>query len=356
MLWEVNSNVNRLALCFSTFLLLLLVLCTVLSPKVKEEMMTVAETRTAEALGGRRVKVGAFSLEWEGYGHDKKLLALGEGSGWEDGMRVSEIPSKYYEDCETHVILGPGAAYLYVYNASRVPTLGEEVAITKVEKAEDDYLVVSSVPIPEENAIPRVWKILTRRDSVLMFHMNGAVFPYFEHTFWYKLRDALGEDVRIFSMRELEQFSLALPWLSWVLVAIAGSLFLWSVTWVLSFKHGFRKTLWAVNTVLIVLMILAIPRLLKQFDLPPSLMPAENILDFSHYSKAFAQIHGALDTLGVRADYNWVAEAGSRCVKILCGSALGLFLLVAFECRLSRRHKKRALFPEAAQRSEKSAV
>ena len=72
---------KRRIICVFSFLLLLLVFCTLLAPKVEEEMATLVDARKKADKTGRGVTVGSNVVEWKNT--DDRLFILVEGNGWE---------------------------------------------------------------------------------------------------------------------------------------------------------------------------------------------------------------------------------------------------------------------------------
>ena len=72
---------KRKVLCFFSFLLILLVFFTIVSPKVEEEMITLVDARKGEGKGNRNVSVGTIAIIWEN--SNDRLFNLVEGDGCE---------------------------------------------------------------------------------------------------------------------------------------------------------------------------------------------------------------------------------------------------------------------------------
>lgn len=338
---------KRTVLCFFSYLLILLVFCTLISAKVEDEMMTLVNTRTAEARNGRSVMIGTISLDWENT--ENVMYILSEGSGWEDGLRVSFVPSKYYQRLEgdKHVTLGAGTSYLYVYSASREPILGSEVRVVDPGKGADSYLVWNPEPIESLEGMASYMQVETQTDNALLFSMHGAAFPYFEHNLWYRFREIVGTDVRLYSLHDVQQFTECLPWIAGIAAVLFVSLILWAGSWILQANRGRCTGVWIANTLVIAALFLCLPWLQRQFDLPASLMPRDYILDFPHYARTFERIKASMDAFGIPTVREWLSEAGGTCAWIAAAAVLLPVGILIAERLLCRRAEKRSISTRA---------
>ena len=78
-----------------------------------------------------------------------------EGSGWNTGIRVAEVPEGYY-DVETMTV-SSFDKWEYIMSASRQPRKGERVMIWALQqdltKEEDTYLLYFPMGKPDYNAL-----------------------------------------------------------------------------------------------------------------------------------------------------------------------------------------------------------
>ena len=285
----MKRNVLRL---FSLLLILLLYV-TLVSPKVEEEMSTLVEARHGIGTkSNRNIVVGKIAITWKH--SDDVLYNIVEGSGWESGLRVAEIPSDYYDLYSGHVELGAGTDYWYIYSASREPVPGNLVTLAEeIRKEEDRYLIWCPEKLENLDKLPNSMEILKKSKNAVLVKMRQATFPFFEHRIWYSLKDVLGTDVRIYSMKETEDFLKAIPWILGIFVILLSVLVLWWRAW--------KKEKWnRWNFVWIAVLLGLLPCLTNQFDLPASLMPENCILDFSHYIQTFKRIFSSLSAMDIQ--------------------------------------------------------
>ena len=332
---------KRKVLCFFSFLVLLFAFLSLVSPKVEEEMVTIAEVREANAANGKSVSIPKSAVEWEGGDGEYHLFIVVEGSGWQEGLRVSEVPPQYYDFGPGHVTLGPGATYRYIYSASKRPNLGGAVRTVELTKGTESYLIWSPEPIENKDSLPKYFDVAAITDNAILFNMKGASLPFFAHTLQNRFSATMGEEIRIYSMTDAQQFAEMLPKVLPILMILICAMILWGVNWCASRKRGSGKAVWIVNTLLIVGLFVSIPWFAGRFDLPASLMPQDNILDFSHYSETFGRITGPLDEMGVTTIRDGLSQAGKTCAKIVGLSLLATVLFAAVELWLSRRYRKK---------------
>ena len=105
---------KRRSLCVICLVLYILISCTILSLKIEKEMLTQVEILKIKDNGmwGQSVSISQTALFEDAKG--KHLYELVEGSGWESGLRVREIPQDSYElDYEKGTIRLPGQLDYY---------------------------------------------------------------------------------------------------------------------------------------------------------------------------------------------------------------------------------------------------
>lgn len=313
---------KRKVLCFFSFLLILLVFFTIVSPKVEDEMYTLVDARKGEGKGNRNYSVGTIAIVWEN--SNDRLFNIIEGDGWESGLRLAEIPSTYFDRYESHVELGAGTEYWYVYSASREPVLGSAVSVVETERGEDTYLLWHPESISNLDRLPNSMDVIAHKGNVALISNWGATFPFFEHNVWYTLKGKIGNELRVYSLHDVQQFTQALPWIVGVIAVLFCNIILWGASWILSDKIGCSKRTLVINTFLIVVLLFGLPLLLKQFDLPASLMPQESILDIPHYIETFNRITTSMDAMGDPTVQNWLSQAA-----ITSAIVVGLSILLA---------------------------
>ena len=321
---------KRTVFCVSSFLLLLLVFLTLLSPKVEEEMKTVVFARTGEAKDGRSFSIQKAALDWKN--SKDRLFVLKEGEGWDSGLRISEIPSKYFDEYSAHpgsVTIGSGTSYWYVYSASREPVTGDAAVVAQPERKKDTCLLWCPDPITDLSGMTKAMTVKARTDNAVLFDLSTNTFPYFEHDLWYRFKQSLSEEVRIYSMHDVQQFLQALPWIAGAAAILSCGTILLAAGWSLTGRKRRGRSVWIINLLLIAAMLSVLPWLLGQFDLPASLMPDRHILDFSHYLGEMKRIIGSMDAMGEFCVRDWLSQAAAACA-VVAGASLSLTCFIVF--------------------------
>ena len=326
---------KRKVLCFFSLLLILLVFFTIVSPKVEDEMYTLVDARKGEGKGNRNLSVGTIAIVWEN--SNDRLFNIVEGDGWESGLRLAEIPSAYFDRYESHVELGAGTEYWYVYSASREPVLGSAVSVVETERGEDTYLLWHPEYILNLDRLPNSMDVIAHEGNAALISNWGATFPFFEHNIWYTLKGKIGNELRVYSLHDVQQFVRALPWVT----GIASVLIVCLLLWAASFLLPFRKSVLWVNGFLIAGILGSLPWLTSKFDLPASLMPKESILDISHYQQTFERIFSSLEKLGSNMLQGTLSMAISTCTVVLSLALLLTALIITVEALICwHLHKK----------------
>ena len=326
---------KRKVLCFFSLLLILLVFFTIVSPKVEDEMYTLVDARKGEGKGNRNFSVGTIAIVWEN--SNDRLFNIVEGDGWESGLRLAEIPSAYFDRYESHVELGAGTEYWYVYSASREPVLGSAVSAVETERGEDTYLLWHPEAISNLDRLPNSMDVIAHEDNVALISNWGATFPFFEHNIWYTLKGKIGNELRVYSLHDVQQFVRALPWVTGIASLLIVCLMLWAASFLLPLRKG---ALW-VNGFLIAGILGSLPWLTSKFDLPASLMPKESILDISHYQQTFERIFSSLEKLGSNMLQGTLSMAMSTCTVVLSLALLLTALIITVEALICWHLRKK---------------
>ena len=322
-----------------SFLLLLLVFCTLLAPKVEEEMATLVDARKKADKTGRGVTVGSNVVEWKNT--DDRLFILVEGNGWESGLRISEIPSKYFDDSYGRIVLAPGMTYWYIHSATREPVAGDPVRVVETKQGEDVYLFWHPEGITDLSHMTNVMQVEARAGNAALIRVRGATFPFCEHNLWYRFQSSMGREICIYSLHDIQQFAEALPWIARTAAVLLCGLILLGGSWLLSGRTGGRKAVWAVNLLLIAALLPTLLWLLRQFDLPASLMPRESILDLAHYRETFTRIVGAMDAMDDHSVREALERAGTDCALSVGLGVLVPAAVVTVEGLLCKRRARK---------------
>ena len=146
-----------------------------------------------------------------------------------------------------------------------------------------------------------------------------------------------GAQAQLFSLREVQDFAAALPLLSLAGALVVATLCC-AVGFCLAFPNKLRALFWAGGCVLL---WAGLWLLLGRIQLPSSLLPAENLLDFSHYRETFSQIVAGLKAFPQDAACARTLEALTGNARLCLGALIGfgviLVLLLALSFTLQHR-------------------
>ena len=329
---------KRIVLCIFSFLLILLVFCTMVSPKAQEEMMTLVETKKTDKDSPLNTSVGEIAVQWNT--SERLLYTIVDGTGWETGKRIATVPSRYYNDYGSYMVIGPYSDYRYIYTASRDPVAGDTVKAVKVRYGMDTYLLWHPETLGELDKLSNAMTLLNRTENTALIACRNGANPYFEHNMWYTFTvNKVGKEVRIYSLNDVQTFCRALPWVAAIFTGLLCSILLWAGTFLLTGK-GRRRWLTLGNVGLVAVFLGAIPVLSNQFNLPASLMPPSAILDISHYVGEMQRVVSSAAALGENGPQSWLSQAAVSCALIIGLSILLTVALLIAESRLCHKMEK----------------
>lgn len=289
---------------FIALLVYVLLACLVLSLKIEDEMTTEAQIRTANATGYDESTITYSSrILFEGESQtDLKLYQVVDGEGWESGLRFQEVPRNAWE-----IQLLP-AGYLgvimprvdgrrYVLTASRHPQAGAPAKIIEEFQYVDDLHLALYLPpraLSGELNLPVNAQVLGQTEHTLLLNMTNTTLPFFEH-------GAKGMSIttdsanRIFSLTEVEAFLRMLPQVVLALTAMGMGLALVVHSVLLSAASRKASPFLWVNGILSGLLLVGSHICMGQFDLPSSMLPAENIFSLGYYREELTSIFSAME-------------------------------------------------------------
>ena len=326
---------KRRVLSFFSLLLILLVFLSFISPKVEEEMSTLVEAKRAKGNGRTNLNISSITIIWPN--STDVLFTITEGTGWETGLRVAELPSDYFDIGPAHISLGPGKEYWYIKSASREPVAGNPITVVETKKGADTYIFWHPESLAGLDLSASKLEILSQTDNAALIRNPSSTYPFFEHNMWYIYHSKLGDGLRVYSLHDVQQFTQAMPWIAGLAAVLLSSIILWGG----SCLFDRRKGALAVNILLIVGLLALLPWLLSQFDLPASLMPPEFILDLSHYADNFGKITASMDALNDSTVHGWLSNAAVSSAIIVAASMLLPCSIIAIEEMIARRREER---------------
>ena len=299
-------------LCFFLGAFWLLVICTILSDSVERQMtvkVQVLETQITMSEGELVLKPYPAEILSNG-----DLYEAGEGSEWETGLRAHVIPPEFYITEKDQVLLATN------------PGDGETI-LYRTKELFPGTLVQKAVPYQEKEGL---YLTLSKEKKPQLFSMTGKE-PYMENL----QKEELGllPEERLYSMTEMENFSKTFLLLGLLLALLVSTLLIWIYSWKLSGNGKKNRIPLLVNGGVLSLLLLGIYKLAETIQMPSSLLPKENILDFGHYKETFGQILGALEQLQQvgNAEAGQILESFQQNLQLGClVTVLGILACCAF--------------------------
>ncbi len=326
-------TMKKKALCAFSLILYVLVTFTFLSLKIEEEMITLVQVREIDPkkYSGSTVEMPMKVLFQD---RDRFLLfEVIDGAGWESGLRIREVPrSTWTFAFEEGLVKIPGGDNYrrFVQSASRQPTPGERTKIlpSRPERADDRYLAVYDLEIPEVLELPSAMEVAARSDSALLLNAVNMTVPFLEHQ---TKGMAVHTDMakRIYSLTDVTLFLENLPLIVLLACALLAPLPIWLLSCLLAGSAHKNRRFLLLNTAVVIGLLFAAIAIMGRIDLPSSLLPPVNIFSFDYYKAEFSQIFSALDGLGNVAP-DITALAGTIPQRARHAAAAGLGLTAAF--------------------------
>lgn len=329
---------KRKAVCIFALIAYVLLFCTLTAPVIEREMATLAEVKYVKKNAKSNTQVPQYAYHW---GEVEGLFQVKEGSGWNTGSRVEEIPRQYYSvgnHFYSNISLHP-ENYTLILSASRTPKVGDRVEPVELEEKPNEKIIIYC-PEGYREIVDRQDKftVLGAGEKGIYMNTSSSEMPFFEGFAAFSLQNRLKADYyRVYSYSDAESLLRSLP-----LVAVYGAVLLfavvvWAGTCYLTRIQQSRWLLWA-NAGCGVLTLGAVLRLGRAIDLPASLMPPESILDFSHYQKEFSNIFAAMEEVGDTSLQTLSTKCCAAALAVLlAGALLGAAILLIEGILLKRK-------------------
>ena len=307
-----------------------LVNCTLLSFFVEDQMTVLVSPVSARPdyeNGCSRIALDAVKTGPDG---SACLYAIREGQGLSSGLWAEVSPTNVLGVDEGSALVLADQGQPYVKFSSRPLQGGERIRETEEQDpCSDTFLLVvtEDLSLPPEALTGGGFALLPQETVTQPFLKEREVSQLF----------GTGAQVQLFSLREVEDFAAALPWAS-----LAGALVLLTLFCAVGFCRAFpnklRALFWAGGCVLLWAGLWLV---LGRLQLPSSLLPAENLLDFSHYRETFSQIAAGLEAFPQDAACARTLEALTGNARLCLGALIGfgaiLVLLLALSFTLQHR-------------------
>ena len=320
---------KRNVLRIFSLILLALVVCTILSVKIQDEM-------TLEAIG--------WVVKADYYDNDipasmlfndengQHAYEIYEGTGWESGLRAREVPLNsgyFFADRD----------YTIVRGASRQPVYGELAKLYDgTETAPSTYLAVYPGGIPEENAQLFQAKILEQSEHVLLLYVENGVQPFTENRAKNGLIQLSSGNWHIYSMDALTQLLENIPAAVAALIVVTTLAVFGLYSFFLAGNPKRNRWLLILNCLLLFCLLGGLILLLNRIDFPSSMLPPENIFRISHYRSLCREIFQALEELSgptTRAFQALRTQVLTKSMLTVLLSSAAILFLILLETLLS---------------------
>lgn len=246
---------------------LVLILCTIFSESIQRQMtIQILVSKTSNLMNETELITYTKEILSDG-----KLYETEKGSQWDDRLRASVVPSEFYEIKEDELVLSPNISTDLILYRTRELSPGTIVEKTSVRAVDEEmYLILMEEKEPE-------------------LRIAEGKEPFMENL--QKVELKLSSEGKIYSILEVEQFFEQFPLLAVLMLFMAMILALWLYGW----KVGGKGLL--VVYLMIGGLLWGVHWMIGVIELPSSLLPMENIFEWSHYKVEFGEILRALEQI-----------------------------------------------------------
>lgn len=295
---------KKRVLCLFSLILYLLCACTILSLKIEQEAMVEVECElraTSESRSATSVRISSVYTDTEG----DHMYQVVDGTGWETGLRIAEIPKSSWTlnvnpNGLFYAQVSGGEDYRIVLAGSRQPQAGERVRVVEnFVRTSDEYLGIYPSGVRQPLEPPRTLTVAGQGENAVLFACEDAKLPFLPANI--KTSSVTTDRAqRIISLTEAEQLLRALPSVAVLGAVLLFGLVLWATTCCLSLRTDRTRGLIWCNTVLIAASLALLAYAATRFDLPSSMLPPKNLLQWSYYTEEYGQILAALEDMGMQ--------------------------------------------------------
>ncbi len=231
-------------------------------------------------------------------------------------------------------------------------------------RADDIYLAIFPETVPALDSLTTWLKLESRTDTALLLSASNADQPFLEPRIRNQLYQVtelrpyihpmIAAETRVYSLPAVERFMQNLPRLALLAILLLFPVALWAASLILSQSRKITLCNIAVTAVDAVL----ISKVLSRVDLPSSLLPADVIFDFGHYTRQFRQIFSTLKTFGnnqiAQSTLQIAKDAQHTAIIILLVGILFIILVIAAVCVICHIVKAKHLFRALPHKSSTS--
>lgn len=324
---------KRRVLCAFLLIFYLLVVCTMLSAKIEEEMSTLVkvEKRASSRQTGRSMTIDIRAVYTDSEGDH--LYEVREGDGWDTGLRTYDIPGFGLNMVDGVASLYGLRDYALVRSASRQPRDGElAIIVEEFETGKDTYLYVYKHGVPEEWDLPLYLTVVAQSENALLVENAEAAFPFLPHTAktWTVTTDMA---YRVFSLTEVCLFLKELLQITLTFLLLAAGFILLTISCLLSTNWQENRFLIYGNAVGIIAMFILFCLMANKIDLPASLLPSSSILDIAYYKNEMLLVAKELEYMGEQGYHilGLMNEVQQQCACMFYMGVLVVGVVVIYE-------------------------
>lgn len=287
--------------CVCAFVMYALVICLLLATKIEAEMRTQV---FVQPIIIPQKPTGLYTLPLDILFEREDSIDMFEvapGTGWKEGLCISLVDGSSYsiDPATSTVCMASGKDRQIVRHASRIPQAGTTAEIVEQVPMEDQYLIVYNTNVPEFEDHWEGVSLTAEAGNVRLLTVANSPQPFLEDQAQEMLYQIQSRSWWIYSLNAVEQFLNNLPKLALTAVILWTMVILWLDHFALiGHPQKYRRYL-VINITAELLLIPALFLLLRQIDLPASLLPENNIFDWHYYIREWNTIREALNTLGM---------------------------------------------------------
>ena len=306
---------KRRVICFFVLVFWGLIICTLLSESIEQQMTAQVVAVTATGFPEEKLPVDSLNSDDTGV----HLYKVVEGSGWESGSRVQEVTPNEYRIEKGSILVTTGQGDNYIQYASKPIASGDLIQVTRqYQGQEGNYLVIGSTGTEMSTELWKDVSLVERNETALLLSMVGKQL-YMEA----QIRSALSipEENQVYSLGDVNTFFENIPLVATLLVLMIVSVILWGYSCILSRNLRKNRFLLMGNLAIGVVLLGIFARVTHAIHLPSSLLPGDNIFKLNYYTYEFSEILGTLKGFSSTAASE-VAEALKRNVLLAGGVVL----------------------------------
>ena len=328
-------------LSFAALVLYLLAVCLILAGKIDAQTQNQVTVRpyqlTTKSSGYFPVALTAVFYK----GLSTEVFEVAEGTGWQDGLRVTLLnPNSYSIDFTPDtgsVNVNATRDMSVIKGAVHYPQAGEKARIVPENTREDTYLLLSERTIRPYRDVWVGAEVLAESENARLLSVPDGPDPFMENNVLWKTKSEIN-GLKAYSLVDVEAFLTMLPRLAVLAVILWATVVLGIFCCALAGSDGRRKAL-AFSLALEGALLAALLLLLKNISLPGTLLPPDSVLRISHYSQEFSAIFGALAQFGQEALFALRQRASVISIAIL---AVGFVLPLIWCAGWMAKRKKKA--------------